>query len=285
MAKNTEESFSEEILKLVNLGCGAHYHPDWVNLDMNPSSKAVGLLNLHEPLPFPDCSVDVVYTSHVIEHFAYADGLKILKEIFRTIKPGGIIRLVTPDLESIVKNYQETLKDALEGKALADDKYEWILLELFDQSVREKRGGGMADFLREGGVSIQSFVRDRIGHEVDGYWNKPAHHSLWKRIRSANSKMIFQYGRNVVAKALVHAVAGQNAAKAFEIGTFRQSGEIHYRSYDCYSLKKILTAAGFNQTKLCHASESQIQNFSHYELDIVNGEIRKPDSIYIEAVK
>lgn len=272
-------------MKLVNLGCGAHYHPDWVNLDMNPSSEAVGLLDLHKQLPFPDCSVDVVYTSHVIEHFTYAAGLKILKEIFRTIKPGGIIRLVTPDLERMVKDYQETLKDALEGKALADDKYEWILLELFDQSVREKRGGGMADSLREADIPIRQFIRGRIGYEVDGYWNKPAHKSFWDRMRSADSTIILQHGRNSVAKALVHIIAGRNAAKAFEIGTFRQSGEIHYRLYDRYSLNKILTAAGFSKTMLCPAHESQIQNFDYYELDVINGESRKPDSLYIEAVK
>ncbi len=56
--------------------------------------------------------------------------------------------------------------------------------------------------------------------------------------------------------------------------------------YDRYSLKMLLTSAGFDQAKQCRADESAIQGFNDDPLDIEpNGSIRKPDSLFMEALK
>ena len=70
-----------------------------------------------------------------------------------------------------------------------------------------------------------------------------------------------------------------------QVGAFRSNGEIHQWMYDSYSLSHLLRKVGFEQIKVCSAFESRILNWEKYELDTVDGEIRKPDSLFIEATK
>jgi hypothetical protein len=50
-------------------------------------------------------------------------------------------------------------------------------------------------------------------------------------------------------------------------------------------LQRILVSAGFSDINVCKAAESRIPRFDKYELDIIAGEIRKPDSFYMEGIK
>jgi hypothetical protein len=55
--------------------------------------------------------------------------------------------------------------------------------------------------------------------------------------------------------------------------------------YDRYSLSLLLKTCGFKNVEIKTAYDSSIPEFAKYCLDVVNGEIRKPDSLYIEALK
>jgi hypothetical protein len=61
-------------------------------------------------LPIPDGSVQGVYASHVLEHLSYADFWTALDRTFRLLGPGGIFRLVVPDLKSRAQKYLERLE-------------------------------------------------------------------------------------------------------------------------------------------------------------------------------
>jgi len=52
--------------------------------------------DVRRPLPFPDDSVDEIYTSHLLEHLTHEEGSWFLASMDRVIKPGGTIRIVTP---------------------------------------------------------------------------------------------------------------------------------------------------------------------------------------------
>ena len=72
----------------------------------------------------------------------------------------------------------------------------------------------------------------------------------------------------------------------YQIGHFRQSGEIHQWMYDRYSLGMLLQKAGFVDIKVCKANESNIPNFNQYDLDVLSdGRVRKNDSLFMEAIK
>src|SRR5687767_3201991 len=102
-------------MKYLNLGCGDRYISDWTNVDFVSQGKGVIAHNLIEGIPFPDNSFDVVYHSHVLEHFTKQRGFLFIKECYRVLKPNGILRIVVPDLEEIVREYFKSLSGALEG--------------------------------------------------------------------------------------------------------------------------------------------------------------------------
>ncbi len=67
--------------------------------------------NVEYGLPFPDESVDYIYSSHLLEHLYKEDAKKLLKEAYRVLKKGGIIRICVPDLEYAISLYQKGEKE------------------------------------------------------------------------------------------------------------------------------------------------------------------------------
>lgn len=249
-------------MKLVNLGCGNRYHKDWINLDFKSKNENVIEYDLNTKLPFEDSSVDVVYTSHVLEHFSKCFAPKFLQECYRVLKPNGIIRVVVPDLEQLVRNYIIFLDGAKKGDKDSQEKYEWTMIELFDQMVRNFSGGGMLEYWKQNPMPQEAFVIERTGSEVK---------NAIKRLRE-----------NPNIKPTKECI--QKTSE--EIGRFRLSGEVHQWMYDEYSLKKVLQDIGFENITRNLANESSIQSFNTYLLDIEeNGDTRKPDSLFMEAIK
>jgi predicted SAM-dependent methyltransferase len=95
----------------LHVGCGPKYLPGFLNIDANPFAKIDLWLDVRCGLPFPNESVDSVYSTHMIEHF-YPDELqKLLAECLRVLKPGAGIRLIVPSLQGAILAYQENRLD------------------------------------------------------------------------------------------------------------------------------------------------------------------------------
>jgi SAM-dependent methyltransferase len=62
-------------------------------------------LDATEPWPVAEGSVEYVFSDNVIEHLSLEAGRAMLREAFRALRPGGIIRLVTPDVRRHVEAY------------------------------------------------------------------------------------------------------------------------------------------------------------------------------------
>ena len=62
-------------------------------------------LDLTRPLPYKDCSVSAVFSSHVFEHLFMDEVESLVREIYRVLEPGGICRTLVPDLEAVVALY------------------------------------------------------------------------------------------------------------------------------------------------------------------------------------
>jgi teichuronic acid biosynthesis glycosyltransferase TuaG len=84
-------------LKL-HLACGHDYQPDYINVDFYPVEGVVidAQFDVAE-LPYEDNSVDEIRAFHIIEHFDWYQGQKVLEEWYRVLKPGGRLWLETPD--------------------------------------------------------------------------------------------------------------------------------------------------------------------------------------------
>jgi predicted SAM-dependent methyltransferase len=83
--------------KIVNLGGGGNCLDGCLTADIDP--RADVYVDITQPLPFPDHSVDSIFCEEAIEHISKSAGAETLREGFRILKPGGIIRVSTPDLD------------------------------------------------------------------------------------------------------------------------------------------------------------------------------------------
>lgn len=88
----------------LNLACGEDYKNGYINVDFYDTRKADEVWDIRN-IPYPDNSVDEILASHIIEHFDAKSGPIILKEWLRVLKPGGILKLETPDLLSTCKDF------------------------------------------------------------------------------------------------------------------------------------------------------------------------------------
>jgi predicted SAM-dependent methyltransferase len=101
-------------LKL-HLGCGSKYIPGFIHVDVIEGDHIRHQGSVCE-LPYPDESVDLIYTSHVLEHFRRSEIRNVLHEWYRVLAPGGILRLAVPNFAACAKiYYEEGLKDGLTG--------------------------------------------------------------------------------------------------------------------------------------------------------------------------
>jgi SAM-dependent methyltransferase len=100
------KSKREDKLLWLHLGCGNKSIKGMINIDVNPFAKSDLWLDLNGSLPFESMTVDAVYCCHTLEHFYEPDVRKILRGCFRILKPGGSIRVVTPDFQKAILAYQ-----------------------------------------------------------------------------------------------------------------------------------------------------------------------------------
>jgi predicted SAM-dependent methyltransferase len=273
-------------MKYLNLGCGKRFHKDWVNLDFVSNNPLVKSHNLLNGIPFENNSFDVVYHSHVLEHFNKADGEKFITDCYRVLKPGGVIRIAVPDLEHIVRQYLNKLEESMEGNVQSQHDYNWIMLELYDQTVRNSSGGEMAKYLFQEQIPNEKYVFERIGCEAkdlrEQYFNAKKKSPSIPNFKASPLRFLsFSYYLNKFKKS-----EHKEENLALQIGNFRLGGEIHQWMYDRYSLKHLCNKVGFKKFMVVDAFTSNISDWSKYmSLDVEHDKVRKPDSIFIEAIK
>ena len=114
----------------LNLGCGTEVVDGWVNVDYSIGSRlgklpvvgaitrnlklfnvdwdtSIYLHNLTKRFPWGDGEVDIVYSSHTLEHLSRKDGKFFIAECHRVLKNNGVIRILVPDLKKLVQEYME----------------------------------------------------------------------------------------------------------------------------------------------------------------------------------
>lgn len=127
----------------INIGSYINmFHYGWVNfdiIDLSGFAQANGYkfqqLDARKGIPFKDNTVDLIYSSHFIEHLTFEEGYKFLQECHRVMKPGGIFRLTMPDSEKLINLYKENklnlLNEINDGNAAAKSELEKLWSFLF----------------------------------------------------------------------------------------------------------------------------------------------------------
>ncbi|HET6370269.1 MAG TPA: methyltransferase domain-containing protein, partial [Nitrospiria bacterium] len=109
----------------LHLGCGLNTAKDWINLDGSlnawmakrpflrkalrglhlipsgladvPWSPDIFIWNVRRPLPFQENSMSAIYASHLLEHLYFDESERLLKECFRLLRQGGVLRMLVPN--------------------------------------------------------------------------------------------------------------------------------------------------------------------------------------------
>ncbi len=152
----------------VQYGCGLSAPPTWQNYDASPRlwlerNPVFGLLikakygflfppnamygDVVKRLPVNDNSAECVFCSHIIEHLSSSDVDLALRESLRILKPGGVFRLVVPDLNWRAAQY---LSEASDNNVNAGDDF--LRSTLLGDESRAK--------------SVSGFVRDWLGNSA-----------------------------------------------------------------------------------------------------------------------
>lgn len=160
------------MLAKLNLGCGSVRPVGWINTDssLNAHLQRIPILgtlitklfnkvkydsnnlvymNLNTSWKYENNSIDIVYASHLFEHLSLESADLFMKEAYRCLKPGGVIRIVVPDLYQIALQYIDEYNATING-----DPTKFIMWAI--------------NMHREGQYGSPSFFR-KVIYELQGY--------------------------------------------------------------------------------------------------------------------
>ncbi len=87
-------------MKIIDLGCGINKYKGAIGIDFFKMPGVDIVLDIEKSkLPFNNSSVDVVYTSHFLEHISNLD--RLINEVYRVLKPKGKFIIKVPHVTSI----------------------------------------------------------------------------------------------------------------------------------------------------------------------------------------
>jgi predicted SAM-dependent methyltransferase len=101
---------ANEPVKKLQVGAGHNNFKGWLNTDIEPGPGQV-YLDAGARFPFPDQTFKYIYAEQLIEHLTYPQAQTFVHESFRTLAPGGRIRLATPNLLLLIALFNKNKTD------------------------------------------------------------------------------------------------------------------------------------------------------------------------------
>lgn len=155
-------------VKVLNLGCGTKTSPRAINIDwsiyltiksnyvfrlcapiilsedrrtkLRELDRSILVHDIRKGLPFADHSIDAVYHSHMFEHIDRSKAPVFLREVKRVLIPGGIHRIVVPDMEYLASAYLQHVGRVADDPSSACDHDQYIS-DMIEQMVRRESYG------------------------------------------------------------------------------------------------------------------------------------------------
>jgi predicted SAM-dependent methyltransferase len=139
-------------LRKLQIGAWTHVLEGWLNTDcLLPPGKRVLFLDAAQRFPFENCTFDYIFSEHQIEHISYREGVFMISECFRVLKPGGKLRISTPDLKFYVNL-------AVPNKSAFQIEYiKWVTDAFIRTGFHRAK-----EYIPPQGVYIESFVINDI---------------------------------------------------------------------------------------------------------------------------
>lgn len=99
----------------VNIGCGFGWKENgWIGIDYNGTASSWKDIkerpqyincNVLDGLPFENNSIDVIYMSHVLEHFTFQEAHLVIGELNRCLANDGVLAIIVPDLDFYIEQF------------------------------------------------------------------------------------------------------------------------------------------------------------------------------------
>lgn len=131
----------------LNIGGGNWYQRGWINADLYASPGFVDIaldLRVDPTLRLKSDSLDLVFSSHVIEHIDDQTVSDLLSEVYRVLKPGGLLRIATPDPRKAFSAYSRGDQHFFDagGVSCKGDSIEQKLVNFFASYREGEYSGG-----------------------------------------------------------------------------------------------------------------------------------------------
>jgi len=150
-----------------HLGCGHRYFgPDWIHVDADTSYNHVKSTDIYLEGAHPN-SADIIYASHLIAYIPQDKINLALWNWLRVLRPGGILRLATPDIEKLAELYafkkigiQQLIGPVLGIMEITHDNQKKTLhhRNMFDRSSLTKK------LLQSGYVDVKEWKWQEVDH-------------------------------------------------------------------------------------------------------------------------
>ncbi len=182
----------------LNLGCGDNYLTGWINIDDNSHNMAEKLditMNLTHNLPFENNSVAYIHNEHFLEHLTRPEGLAFIKECYRVLQTGGVLRISTPNLDEAVDIYKnKTFADLPVYKKYDLHRFASTPCQYLNMSFREWGHQFIYDE-----PELRMLLKEAGFHpsEVTGRTIGESKHSALVNIESRTEGMVFEATKSI----------------------------------------------------------------------------------------
>lgn len=100
-----QDYLQKHTVRKLQIGAQCNSINGWLNVDILPKDRQTAYMDATKPFPFNTNSFDFIFSEHMIEHISFKEGEFMLKECYRVLKPGGKIRISTPNLAFLIALY------------------------------------------------------------------------------------------------------------------------------------------------------------------------------------
>ena len=114
-ASKISDYYARHAVVKLNIGCGPAIKSGWLNIDIDPRLEGAIYMDATQTLALRDASVHFAYSEHMIEHVRLGDAIAMLRELHRVLRPGGMLRIATPEMDKIVGLKNGKLDDQQEN--------------------------------------------------------------------------------------------------------------------------------------------------------------------------